>query len=102
MEGPDAVSTISYGGVSGLNGISLNWLWWASASRAVMSSLMAGIVSLKMFFTENVLLALNRRLSFSLQFFCLTNCVSVSDTFFPVECASGGVVKGVVKVKQDR
>ena len=58
MEGPDAVSTISYGGVSGLNGISLNWLWWASASRAVMSSLMAGIVSLKMFFTENVLLAL--------------------------------------------
>ena len=50
---------VSYGGVSGLNGISLNWLWWASASRAVMSSLMAGIVSLKMFFTENVLLALN-------------------------------------------
>ena len=59
MEGPDAVSTISYGGVSDLNGISLNWLWWASASRAVMSSLMAGIVSLKMLFTEDFLLALN-------------------------------------------
>ena len=95
---------VSYGGVSGLNGISLNWLWWASASRAVMGSLMAGIVSLKMFFTENVLLALNRRLSFSFRFFCLTNCVSVSVSFtvFPVECVSGGVVKGVVKVEQDR
>ena len=45
-----------------------------------------------------------RRLSFSFRFFCLTNCVSVSVsfTFFPVECVSGGVVKGVVKVKQDR
>ena len=62
MEGPDAVSTNSCGGVSGFNGISLNWLWWASASRAVMGSLMAGIVSLKMLFTENVLLALNCQL----------------------------------------
>ena len=45
-----------------------------------------------------------RRLSFSFWFFCLTNCVSVSVsfTFFPVECVSGGVVKGVVKVEQDR
>ena len=45
-----------------------------------------------------------RRLSFSFRFFCLTNCVSVSVsfTFFPVECVSGGVVKGVVKVEQDR
>ena len=46
----------------------------------------------------------SRRLSFSFRFFCLTNCVSVSVSFtvFPVECVSGGVVKGVVKVEQDR
>ena len=73
MEGPDAVSTISCGGVSGFNGISLDWLWWASASRAVMSSLMAGIVSLKMFFTENVLLALKLSIAKNFLLF-LTRC----------------------------
>ena len=57
-----------HSGVSGFNGISLDWLWWASASRAVMSSLMAGIVSLKMFFTEDVLLALNVFLALKLSF----------------------------------
>ena len=37
---------------------------------------------------------------FSLKINCVS--VSVSFTFFPVECVSGGVVKGVVKVEQDR
>ena len=46
----------------------------------------------------------SRRLSFHFRFFCLINCVfvSVSLTVFPVECVSGGVVEGVVKVEQDR